>query len=191
MTYLRSPASVSGCACRSKATGLSGVMEALGAILDPTQIKAIGAPSGVDPVVYLRAQLNRYTAQAGAPIAFQYATTQLPLTSSLDGDVAARALWILNMRAGYASTMTADPATAALLQTYGSAWSNPVAYVEKNLSAVIDVVRLFGDSKGLPKAVGVAETSIIGDLSPQKIAIAGGLAVVGYLVLTRKKRGRR
>lgn len=152
--------------------------------------KAVGAPKGVNPALYLRAQLNRFTAAGGAPFAFQYATTPLPLTSSLDAETASRALFVLNMRAGYAQTILPDPATKAILATYASAWKNPLAYVTENLAAVTDVVRLFADSQRIPAAVGVPKyikVPIVGDL-PESTVLVGGIALAAAIYFGRRRR---
>jgi len=180
MSFIRPQAVLSGCECRGKGG-------AMGDLVDPTAISATGAPSGVDPIVFLRAHLNRYTAAGGAPIAFQIAPTPLPVIGGLDGDVASRALWVLTRRAGAADMAYADASTKALIKTVGSAWANPVAYVAKNLAAVTDVVRLYGDQNRLADAKGVPSMGPSLPISTPVLVV--GLLALGYLA-TRKK-GRR
>lgn len=189
MTYLRPQAALSGCACRGKGGALgSDGLGSLGDVVDPTQVQAIGAPAGIDPVAYLIAHLNRYTAAAGAPIAFQIASSPLPISSVVNGDIASRALWVLTRRAGAANLASADPATRALMTTVGQAWVNPAGYVRANLPAVIDVVRLFADLNALPKAVGVPQIDTTwADMKTPAIVV--GILGAAYLMLG--KRGRR
>lgn len=184
-----------GCGCRGKggcgpqlSVGMPLVVS-LGATDASSIGSAVGAPKGINPALYLRAQLNRFTAAGGAPYQFQFATSPLPLTTVLDAEVASRALFVLNMRAGYAQTMAADPATAALLRTYASAWSNPLGYVTANLALVTDVVRLFADSQKLPAAKGVPQYVKIpglGDVRQETVVIAGAVAALIYF--TRRRR---
>lgn len=156
---------------------------------DPSSIGiATGAPKSTNPVLYLRAQLNRFTASGGAPAQFQYATSPLALTTMMDAEVASRAIWILNMRAGYAQTLAPDPATKELLKTYASAWRDPVGYVTANLSLVTDVVRLFADSQRIPAAKGIAtyvKIPMLGDVRQEVVIGAAAIAAILYF------RGRR
>lgn len=185
MPYVRTHAELGGCACRGCGKG------ALGDIVDPTQVKAIGAPTGTDPALYLRAQLNRYTIAGGAPATnFQIAPDALPLTTTIDLPTASRALFVLGRRAGAAyKQFPQDPATKALLATYANAWVDPIGYVTKNLSAVIDVVRLFADLLGLPAAKGVP--SMIGGfaMTKERVVLIGAAAFAAYH-LFYKRRGR-
>lgn len=172
-----------GACCSACATGKTCAMGDTSSIAGVT-----GAPKGTNPALYLRAQLNRFTAAGGAPYAFQYASTPLPLTNTLDADVASRALWVLNMRAGYAAVLAPDPATTELLKTYANAWKNPLAYVTDNLAAVTDVVRLFADAQKIPAATGVPKIvriPVIGDVSETTLLVGGGL-----LALLFFSRGR-
>ncbi len=188
MTYHPRARAELGCACRGCGTG------ALGAISDPTQVSTIGAPSGVDPALYLRAQLNRYTIAGGASTAQSpIAADALPLTTTIDATTAARALFVLGRRAGDARmtyAFTKDPAIDALLATYSAAWKDPVGYVTANLPAVIDVVRLYADKIGLPAAKGVP--TIIGgfELTPQRVALLGGAAIAAYYLFGKRRRRR-
>lgn len=161
----------------------------MGDVADPTQIRAIGAPSGVDPALYLRAQLNRYTTAGGASLEQSpIAPDALPLTTTIDAATASRALFVLGRRAGDAAQTFSDPATKALMLTYATAWSNPVGYVTANLPAVIDVVRLYADKKGLPAAKGVP--TIIGGVAvtPDKLLVVGGVVAAYYLFVKRRRR---
>lgn len=176
-----------GCGCGCKGAGGCGPRASLG---DTASIGTIaGAPKGVDPIVYLRAQLNRFTAAGGAPYAFQYATAPLQLTPVMDATVAQRALFVLSMRAGYAATMAADPATSSLLATYAQAWTNPTGYVTANLALVTDVVRLFADSQRIPAATGIPRyvtLPLVGDVRQE--VVVGAAALAALLYLTRKGR---
>jgi hypothetical protein len=185
MTYHRSARADLGCACRGCGKG------ALGGIVDPTQIKAIGAPVGIDPALYLRAQLNRYTVAGGATTAQSpIAPDALPLVPSIDATTAARALFVLGRRAGDAAQTYKDAATTALLATYGAAWGDPIGYVTSNLPAVIDVVRLYADKQGLPAAKGVP--SIVGgfELTTERVVLLGGAAIAAYYLFGKRRRRR-
>lgn len=152
-----------------------------------------GAPKSVDAGLYLRAQLNRFTAAGGAPLQLRFATNPLPLVAGpVDADTANRALFVINMRAGYASAQQPSEATQKLLATYGSAWSNPVGYVTANLPIVTDVVRLFADSQNIPAAKGVPtfiSIPFVGEVSTTT-ALAGAAALAGAIYLTRRRRRR-
>ena len=189
MSYVPPPQGLAGCACRGCGRG------ALGAdtpTVDPTQVRAIGAPTGTDPALYLRAQLNRYTIAGGAPpAAIPIAVNALPLTTTIDDTTAQRALFVLRRRAADANQTYNDAATKALIATYGAAWANPVGYVNANLPMVIDVVRLYGDKLGLPAAKGVP--SIIGgfELTPERALLIGAAAIAAYTIFGGKRRRSR
>lgn len=173
-----------GCAgCGGRCGGL-GATE----IVDPTQVRAIGAPVGTDPAVYLRAHLNRYTAAAGAPIGWRNWPTMLPLVAAIDAETASRAMWVISRRAGAASLAFSDAATKDLLKTVGQGWANPIGYITTNLPSVIDVVRLYGDANGLPAAIGVGGPKPPGANGiPREAWIVGGVLVAFLLV---RKAGR-
>lgn len=163
-----------GCACSLGAVdGTAGV---------------IGAPASVPPAIYLRAHLNRYTAAGGAPIEHRIAPDVLPLVDAIDNDTAIRALSVLGRRAGAAAKLYTDPATQALLRTIGQAYANPVGYVRTNLPMVIDVVRMFGDTLGLPPAVGIADPYV--KKSNEKTLIAVGAVAVGLLLISSRRSKR-
>lgn len=181
MSYHPTQAASLGCACRGCGKG------ALGDTVDPTQVRAVGAPIGTDPALYLRAHLNRYTAAQGAPLQLQVATAPLPLTTSIDDATANRAVWVLEWRAAAANKNFGDLASKTLVATIGNAWVNPVRYVTTNLPAVIDVVRLYGDANGLAPAKGVPQVSS-GGMSTEKIAIVAGGALAIYFLFVKKRR---
>lgn len=183
MTYHPTQSASLGRGCRGCGGGAFGDA----AIVDPTQVKAIGAPFGVDPALYLRAHLNRYTAAGGAPPQLQADTTLLPLTTTIDADTASRALWVLFKRAAAANQNFGDLASKTLLATIGNAWVNPVGYVTTNLPAVIDVVRLYGDANGLAPAKGVPQMSS-GAIGIEKVALIGGAAIAAYFLFIKKRR---
>lgn len=188
MSYVPPPRALSGCACRGCGKGALGADTTT---LDPTQVRAIGAPAGTDPALYLRAQLNRYTIAGGASTAQSpIAADALPLTNTIDATAASRALFVLGRRAGDANQTYKDAATAALMTTYAGAWRNPIGYVSSNLPAVIDVVRLYGDKLGLPAAKGVP--SMIGGftMTTEKLVLLGAAAIAAYTMFGKRRRSR-
>lgn len=180
MTYVPQ-SELGGCACRGCGKG------ALGDV--PAAANVIGAPSGTDPALYLRAQLNRYTIAGGATTAQSpIAADALPLTTTIDDTTAQRALFVLGRRAGAVNQTYQDAATKALLATYASAWSNPVGYVTKNLAAVIDVVRLYADKVGLPPAKGVPQIGAPFAMTTERMVLVGAAAIAAYHLFFKRRR---
>ena len=178
MPYVRTQAELGDCACRGCGKAAFG------------DVSAIGAPSGTDPALYLRAQLNRYTIAGGAPATnFQIAPDALPLTTTIDAATASRALFVLGRRAGAAyKQFPQDAATKALLSTYATAWANPIGYVTTNLMAVIDVVRLFADLLGLPPAKGVPQMVGGFAMTTERMVLVGAAAFAAYHLFVKRRR---
>lgn len=170
-----------GCGCASLGDDITSVTR-------PT-----GSPKPVDPIVYLKAHLNRYTLAGGAPPQTPpIATTELSLTPVLDNETATRAVWVVNLRAANAKLASPDPSTDQMLKQASQAWNNPTQYVQTNLPWVTDVVRLYGDSLHLPKAKGVpvyVKVPVIGEVSEQTLLVGAGAALAIYF-LTKKRRRR-
>ena len=106
------------------------------------------------------------------------ASQPLQITGMLDHDTAQRAVWILAYRAGAAQVQWHDQDSQKLIAEANSAWSDPVAFVNRNLARVTKIVTLFADKSGLPAPKGLP----IG-LTPTMITAA---LVVGGLLLVRR-----
>lgn len=133
-------------------------------------------------VEQLQRQINRYTLDGGAPVELRVGASPLPVTGMVDTQTATRALWIMQRRAGQANIEWGDGASKEILAEAMNAWGSPVTFVTKNLSRVIQIVKLYADKNGIPGPRGT-----LAGMTPT--VVAAGLAL-GALVLMRRKGGR-
>lgn len=126
-----------------------------------------------DGIKQLQAQINRYTGFRD-PVS-------LPVTGILDAETAKRALTIGVMRGS-----ESEDASTVVRYSSGLA-SNPVAFVNANLGELVQVVKIYADTHGLPPAKDVASADLG---SPLFIAGIAAIAVVGAMYLFGQKRSR-
>jgi hypothetical protein len=142
---------------------------------------ASSSSTASDNVKKLQQQLNRYTQAGGAPLNLLVAPQPLQLTGVLDRDTAQRAVWIMAYRAGAADLQWHDQDSQKLITEAQNAWGDPIAFVNKNLSRVTQVVQVFADKSGIPAAKG----GILPGMTPT--LIVGGL-VAGALLFMRGRK---
>lgn len=180
--------------CRPTPSGRSCVRIAVGDVAPPpdpsslSSILGIGAPGNVDPVILLKAELNRFADPAAGK--FQAFNGALPLTSDLDATTAGRASALVALRPLF-STSPIDAGTAADLErlaidavTFGGT-GDPIAWAKTNLSTLISVATGIADVNKLPAA------QLPGlEITPSTLMIAAvGVGVLWVLLRgTGKKR---
>lgn len=131
---------------------------------------------------FLQAQLNRYTADGGAPtepLNLQIFPGPMPVTGILDAETASRGLMIVHQRSLFDGDM--DMYQRLLREGF----PNPIGFVTKNLQMVIDIAKTYGDLHAVPAAKSVNGALFMN--IPMEVLVIGG-AIAAYLLLFRKKR---
>lgn len=160
-----------GCGC-SKGRGLSG--------LGHDGLAGTDAPP-IDGVSYLQAQVNRFTAQAGAGtnaggVAMALWPVGVPIDGVLSNETAMRALLVLQNRALF------DGDLDLLTRVTRDGFRDPVGWVKANLATTTNIIQNYGDKNGLAPG-SITRTGIP---SWMFYAIAGGAAL--FLLGRRKRR---
>jgi len=134
----------SSCADTAPSSGMGDVQSTIDSLIGA----GTSVPSGIDPYLFLTAQVNRY---ASAPAAYQYVQTPFPLVSgSISENVATAALLINQGRA--LDAVQAGTGTVANVANASAGFGDPVTTVNAQLAAITSSVATWADSLGLPAA---------------------------------------
>lgn len=151
---------------------------ALGSLADAdpsTTIKnataqGVGAPSGVDPIAFLKAQVNRFSAAAGGPGPV-IGDVMMPVDGNVDKELLSRTAQILAATGDLNSSFVSAAVTVLPF--------DDGTYLRQFQNEIIDRVRQFADRRGMPAAAGLP-------INPLYYIAAIGVAV---LIFVHKGKG--
>lgn len=151
----------------------------------------LGPQIAGDPVLALIAQLNRFAGKTVAPgygcRPRQYLAAALPMVPTLDDKTATTAVLILNDRY---SCVPIDLFNKSKADWANSGLTETTVFVTKNLAEIVITIAQYGDKVGLsPAQYGITERDpkfAPNLLTTKNIVIAGGVLVLGALVMRRK-----
>lgn len=148
---------------------------------------ALGDDASASPYATLAAQVNRFG--SSAPTGLQFVTTPFSLTApALDPALALAAVLICQRRATDAFTQFHDAGSAAAIAAANLGLLDPVTYVNARLPDTVSTVASYADSMGLPAAGSTISIPGIGDVSTTTLLMVGAAAVLGYMVLHKRRR---
>lgn len=173
------------CQCRFRASTAAGApalqgLGATGTSMTPpiAQIPSAGASQAVAD---LQLEVNR----------FHVGGVDLPVNGLLDRATAFAAMMVVQKRANDAFVQYAGQGAGGstsigdLLRDVNSGFGNPIGWIQNRVPEVTQIISLYGDAKGLPKAR-QSFTGIFDRLKDPKVLAVLGAVAVGLIL-----RGRR
>lgn len=130
-----------------------------------------------DPLSVLIGQVNRFTGSA-APASYRVADAPYPVASGNLGLVAPVAVVLYQRAATDSFNQFGDAGSAAQIAKANGGFSDPAAFVTKNMTEVISLITALANSLSLPSADGFG----LGDDASRMIFIVGAALLAAWLL---------